>query len=85
MLNGDVEEVEDTVVAHHGQATVTLVERDRLDLLVHLDFGQAQVTVKVLRYHFQERQSTPDKNVELEKGGERETYPDFLLAPSVFF
>ena len=58
LLFGDVEKVEDSVVAHHGQLMVLLVECYRLQPFVHLDLSQAQVRLEVLAHDFHKRKTT---------------------------
>ena len=58
----DVEEVEDAVVAHHGQPMVLFIKCDRLEPLVNLDLSQAQVAIEVVAHGFEEREPSEEKS-----------------------
>ena len=64
LLLRDVEKVEDAVVAHHRESAVPLVKGNRLELLLDLDLGEAQVAIEVLAHHFEERESGPTSNTD---------------------
>ena len=49
-----VEEVKNTVLAHHGQPTVTLIESYSLEALIYFNLRQAQVAIEILEHHFQD-------------------------------
>ncbi len=50
----DVKVVEHPIMAHHCQSTVSLIESNSLESLLHFDLSQAQITVEILAHHFQE-------------------------------
>lgn len=78
-----IHEVDGSLVCYDRKSVVLDVEADGLKFLIHLDLGQAQITVPVLVQHFHETKSIKYNCHEYNTDSQN-TYPDLALAPSEF-